>query len=350
MPLSEDSRALLQLLLGRGKSYADISGLLGTDEDDVRRRAGQALAEVDPSVSAPDPELTDFLLGQADPIARAEVSRRIDSDPALADEVDALNSQLRLLFPGADLSRPGQPKSKPKPAPSGTGTASPSPTVGTGDPTADAKHPGLPEITSHQRRLIALLLGGALLAVVLILLLTGVFGGSGDDGNSNGNGTASGSNGDQTIAVLNPTGDEQGTGQVRFGVSQENFAADIQISELTPTAQNQRYAIWLYGATGAFPFAVSKVGESGNLSSVQPLTNLLLCPVANDVFPEVRLTRVKLGEFNRSLRKATAGGDANLQFPEFVGTTVLEGQLVMPAATKRSITRLCNDSSQQQAQ
>ena len=74
MPLSEDSRTLLQLLLGRGKSYADISGLLGIDEAEVRERAGTALAEVDSSAPAPDPDLTDYLLGQADPITRADVS------------------------------------------------------------------------------------------------------------------------------------------------------------------------------------------------------------------------------------------------------------------------------------
>ena len=43
MPLSEDSRALLQLLLGRGKSYSDISGLLGIDEAEVRRQRGDGL-------------------------------------------------------------------------------------------------------------------------------------------------------------------------------------------------------------------------------------------------------------------------------------------------------------------
>ena len=55
MPLSEDSRALLQLLLGRGKSYADISGLLGIDEDEVRSRAVAAWPKLIPPFLPPTP-------------------------------------------------------------------------------------------------------------------------------------------------------------------------------------------------------------------------------------------------------------------------------------------------------
>ena len=118
MPLSEDSRALLQLLLGRGKSYADISGLLGIDEDEVRSRAVAALAEIDPSVPAPDAEMTDYLLGQADPITRADVGNRISTGGAAAEQAEALTDQLRLLVPAAELPDPGTARGgKPKPAP-----------------------------------------------------------------------------------------------------------------------------------------------------------------------------------------------------------------------------------------
>ena len=113
MPLSEDSRALLQLLLGRGKSYSDISGLLGIDEAEVRNRATQALAEIDPSGPAPDAELTDYLLGQADPISKAEITNRISADPALKDRTDSLADQLRLLVPAATL--PGAVKATSRP-------------------------------------------------------------------------------------------------------------------------------------------------------------------------------------------------------------------------------------------
>ena len=39
MPLSADQQAMLQLLLERGQSYADLASLLGVGEAEVRARA-----------------------------------------------------------------------------------------------------------------------------------------------------------------------------------------------------------------------------------------------------------------------------------------------------------------------
>jgi DNA-directed RNA polymerase specialized sigma24 family protein len=44
--LSADQQAMLQLLLERGQSYADLASLLGVDEAEVRARARAALAEL----------------------------------------------------------------------------------------------------------------------------------------------------------------------------------------------------------------------------------------------------------------------------------------------------------------
>jgi hypothetical protein len=52
MALNEDQRALLRLLLG-GDSYEQVAGVLGTEVDDVRRRAHEALEELN---QAPDRE------------------------------------------------------------------------------------------------------------------------------------------------------------------------------------------------------------------------------------------------------------------------------------------------------
>jgi hypothetical protein len=54
MPLSEDQRALLRLLLD-GDDYDGVASLLGTEADDVRGRAGEAVAELERS--GEDPEL-----------------------------------------------------------------------------------------------------------------------------------------------------------------------------------------------------------------------------------------------------------------------------------------------------
>src|ERR671916_1661587 len=103
MPLKADQRAMLQLLLERGQSYDDIASVLGVSSDEVRERARAALREL--GGADPDAEvgLTDYLLGQADPIGRADAVRHLQADPdalALAEELEA---KLRLLAPDADL-------------------------------------------------------------------------------------------------------------------------------------------------------------------------------------------------------------------------------------------------------
>src|SRR5918996_2956296 len=109
MSLSADQQATLQLLLERGQSYADLSSLLGIDEEEVRSRARSALRDL----AGTDPDrnvaLTDYLLGQADPIGRADAVRHLKDDPRDLELVTELAQKLRLVAPEADLPRlPGQ--------------------------------------------------------------------------------------------------------------------------------------------------------------------------------------------------------------------------------------------------
>jgi hypothetical protein len=339
MPLSEDSRALLQLLLGRGKSYADISGLLGTDEAEVRRRAGAALAELDDSASAPDQELTDYLLGQADPIARADVGRRISSDPAAAEQAESLTDQLRLLVPGATLPKPGSAEGgKPKPAPKPVATA---PSAGTApDGGAQKSGNGFGSITAHQRRLIAVLLGGALLAAVVILLVTGVIGGSSDD-------EPEAKKSSPTVAVLEPVDGSGASGQVQFGFSGTTLAANLQIDGLKPTAKGHGYVIWMYGSTGAFPIHAQQVGKSGSISGQIQVNEAVICLIASDFFPTLRVSRVNDEDFNKALKSANLGqNQKNVKLPDYTGKTVLEGEISMPQSAKDTIVPICNGTAQ----
>src|SRR5690606_28747925 len=133
---------------------------------DVRARAQAALVELDPSQPVPDAVVTDYLLGQADAIAKADVQRRIADDPATADSVGAFADQLRLLVPGSST-----PSTAPVAATSAFpslggsgGTAAPASTGSPGEsrPPREAgtgregDSPRAP-LTSAQRRLIAIL-------------------------------------------------------------------------------------------------------------------------------------------------------------------------------------------------
>src|SRR3954454_15052323 len=105
VPLSADQKAMLQLLLERGQSYDDLASILGAGPTEVRSRARAALTEL----AGTDPDrnvaLTDYLLGQADPIDRADAVRHLKDNPEDLAMVTELAQKLRLVAPEAELPR-----------------------------------------------------------------------------------------------------------------------------------------------------------------------------------------------------------------------------------------------------
>jgi hypothetical protein len=100
---------MLQLLLERGQGYDDLAAILGVDAPEVRKRARAALTEL----AGADPDrkaaLTDYMLGQADPIDRADAVRHLKDDPDDLAMVTELAQKLRLVAPEAELPRlPGE--------------------------------------------------------------------------------------------------------------------------------------------------------------------------------------------------------------------------------------------------
>jgi hypothetical protein len=92
---------MLQLLLERGQSYDDLASILGVGSDEVRTRARTALTDL----AGADPDrnvaLTDYLLGQADPIDRADAVRHLKDDPEDLALVTELAQKLCLVAPPA---------------------------------------------------------------------------------------------------------------------------------------------------------------------------------------------------------------------------------------------------------
>src|SRR5215211_4987051 len=127
MALTADQQAMLQLLLERGQSYEDLASVLGVGVDEVRSRARAALAELGGADPDAQVGLTDYLLGQADPIGRADAVRHMQGDPDALELAEKVTAQLQLLAPDAEL--PQLPRSKTKPA-----RPSPRPAAGDGAP------------------------------------------------------------------------------------------------------------------------------------------------------------------------------------------------------------------------
>ncbi len=174
---------MLQLLLERGQSYEDLGSVLGVDEAGVRARARAALTEL----AGVDPDrnvgLTDYLLGQADPIGRADAVRHLKDDPADLALATELSQKLRLLAPQGELPRlPGEER-RPRPrAEGGAAARLPIPdrlrTLRAKDK-ADAPSAAPPARVAaakgHRTRLIVALGCLAVLVVVGILAATGAF-------------------------------------------------------------------------------------------------------------------------------------------------------------------------------
>jgi hypothetical protein len=100
---------MLQLLLERGQSYDDLASILGVSSDEVRSRARAALTDLGGADPDRNVALTDYLLGQADPIDRADAVRHLKDDPEDLALVTELAQKLRLVAPEAELPRlPGE--------------------------------------------------------------------------------------------------------------------------------------------------------------------------------------------------------------------------------------------------
>ena len=83
--LPADQRAVLQLVLQRGRSYDQIARLLSMDRTAVRQRAIGALASLGPDTGLPGDRrelITDYLLGQLEPEAADAVRDGIGGSPA----------------------------------------------------------------------------------------------------------------------------------------------------------------------------------------------------------------------------------------------------------------------------
>src|SRR5919197_2885571 len=185
MALAPDQQAMLQLMLERGQSYSDLASMLGVDEDEVRARARAALTEL----AGADPDrnvgLTDYLLGQADPIDRADAVRHLKDDPedlALATE---LAQKLRLVAPEAQLPR--LPGSERHPGPRRKAREVPAPLRKVLPRRRGGEEPGEPRpprTTLTRRQTQGMVVAGcaAVLIAVGALAIAGVF--SGSDGSA----------------------------------------------------------------------------------------------------------------------------------------------------------------------
>jgi hypothetical protein len=243
--LSADQQAMLQLLLERGQTYTDLASLLGVDEAEVRARARATLTEL----AGTDPDrkvgLTDYLLGQADPIGRADAVRHLKDDPADLELATEITQKIRLIAPAAELPRlPGEER---RPRPRGAALSRlplpdrlrrrrPADETAEGGPGAAATTQRGPRTTLSRRQTqLAVGLGsGVVLVVMIVLGIAGVFSGGGDDANApsttTDTTTPAASTGPQGFPLTEIKIDDSGN-------SQDNFPIRPELQPLLPRTQ-----------------------------------------------------------------------------------------------------------------
>jgi hypothetical protein len=348
MALTDEQRSMLQLLLG-GQSYDDIASLLGISRDEVRARARAGLTEIGGADPDTQVAVSDYLLGQADPIGRADAVRHLQGDQDANALASRLVTQLRLLVPTAELPEIPAPRGGRR-AGSGADTtaAAPSTVPGAGTPSAPAaSHPGagIPPAPptspgggrrrgpagvldglSGERRTQLLVGVGALglLLVIGVLAIAGVFGGGDDGGDGGEAATTTPTDEELTIVQLGPMeAGSEATGQAVFAQTQNQPVVQMNLSELPPSREGEAYIVWLYNSDQvAFPIARDQVGENGALTGAAPVPQQITQLVGNQ-FGCIDVSLASTEATQKALQQAVQGSN----LPRHTGESVLRGQI-----------------------
>jgi outer membrane biosynthesis protein TonB len=136
--LPPDQRAVLELVLRRGRTYDEIAQLLSIDRAGVRQRALAALDALGPEADVPAERralITDYLLGALPRRVTEQVRERLGKSAAerawarvIAAELEPISSQPLPEIPadaGAVRPAPAAPTPRPEPEPERTGRPAP---------------------------------------------------------------------------------------------------------------------------------------------------------------------------------------------------------------------------------
>jgi hypothetical protein len=313
--LPADRRAVLELVLRRGRSYDEIAGLLSIDRAGVRQRALAALDALGPQTRVP-PErrglITDYLLGALPEPVAAEVREHLAQSASERAWARSVSSELEGLADGPLPEIPGEAQTRPAQAMpaaeerSAGAPVSASAPIGAGAPVAAdapaaadapvaaaaATDPKPPRQSSRVGG--AVLLAGVaaiVLAVVLILVLPGG-GGSKHLANASRPSHAASSSGSSTpaassttstsarvlsrITLTPPTGGSTPVGLAE--VLRVQGRTGIAIAAQGVAANSKRppnaYAVWLYNSpadTQRLGFVNPAVGTNGQLRTAGAL-------------------------------------------------------------------------------
>jgi len=247
--LSDEQRAIVELVVQQGKSYEELSKMLGIPEPRVRERARDALVELAP-LSARGVEedwrgqLADYVLGQQDGPEATATRGHLRRSAAARSWTRSLLDSLEQLYPNGDLPAIPDPDRNARRTPA--------------EPRATAGGLGGGIDPVRRRQLLAAV--GALAVILLIVLVwpVGVLTGGGDDKNS-------GAKAKNASTPINTK--RQGAAVI----ARQNGKLKIlvQATGLTASTQTSAYQVWLYdSASKRKSLGATATDTSGNLQVV----------------------------------------------------------------------------------
>jgi hypothetical protein len=260
--LSADQRAIVELVLQRGKSYDELADLLGMPEDRVRELARAALVTLTP-VTAKQVEsdwraqLADYVLGQqTGPEATATKGHLRRSEPArawtrsLLDSLETLYENGLPQVPAGERAtrerRPRRPEREEKPEAARPSRLTLSPAA------RDAV---------RRRRLLA---GGSAVIVILLVAVLlwpiGVLTGDDDEG-------------DKSSNASSPASQQAGQAAGIAVIAQRSNQRQVIVqATLAPNKQRQAYEVWLYNSpTDAKSLGAQVTNAQGTYQGAGPL-------------------------------------------------------------------------------
>lgn len=303
--LAPDQRAVLQLVLQRGRSYDEIAQLLSIDRAAVRQRALDAFDGLTPATVVPGPEqalVTDYLLGQLPDKVAEQVYSFLEasgSDRAWAQAIVAVigplvSHSLPEIPVGAPLGADETPQA-PDPAPVARSstpppvTPEPSREPDRGDGSEETREP---RPSSRRGGAILLSVVAVMIAAAIIIAVANSGSGGGKHhsattGTSTGSqvgttsttGTAgttstSGTTGTTTTQILaqlnlhSPTGASGTVGIVDVARVKGVLGMVIYAQGVPPNSAHNAYAVWLYNSPTSHEFVgfvPNLVGKNGKL-------------------------------------------------------------------------------------
>ena len=309
--LPADQRAVLELVLTRGRTYDEIAQMLSIDRAGVRERALAAFDALGPQTRVP-PErralITDFVLGQLPPKVSEDTRQRLTQSAGERAWARVLASELAPLASRPLPEIPDEGAADPEPVAAESGAASQlssHPFEPVSEPVAASESGGstsaaakaLNARPSSRRGGIILLAVGAIVVVVAVVLIVSLSGGSSHKTSTTASQPSSTStpttsstpstpstststtaaNGAKLVAQINLTAPHPTSKAIGVALVLKqgtNTGIAIRAQNLPANGKHDAYAVWLYKSSKdnhILGFVNPSVGANGVLQAESAL-------------------------------------------------------------------------------